>query len=155
MQVLFVAGFGPIVRDRDASHRLYGDDLGILLDTEADGYLHTERLAGVKTFALWPLSQAAESCFGVPEWPERLLVPQAWLEFDVDDLDAATAELRAKGYTLLVAARVEPWGQTVTRLLAPEGILMGITHTPSMRDSDTDWDTGADTDAGGPPEETM
>lgn len=133
MKVLFVAGFGPIVRDQEASRRLYVDDLGISLNAEAGGYLHTEGLAGVKTFALWPLSQAAESCFGTPEWPEHLSIPHAWLEFDVDDLEAATADLRAKGYTLLVAARMEPWGQTVTRLLAPEGILVGITHTPWMR----------------------
>jgi len=137
MQVLFVAGFGPIVRDREASRRLYGEDLGIRLDTEDDGYLHTEGLSGVKTFALWPLSQAAESCFGTSQWPDHIPIPQAWLEFDVDDLEAATAELRAKGYTLLVAARVEPWGQTVTRLLAPEGILVGVTHTPSMRGPDS------------------
>lgn len=132
MKVMFVAGFGPIVRDA-ASRRLYGDDLGISLDAEADGYLHTEWLDGVKTFALWPLSQAAESCFGMPEWPADVPVPQAWLEFDVDDIEAATAEMQAKGYTLLVSARTEPWGQTVTRLLAPEGILVGITYTPSMR----------------------
>jgi hypothetical protein len=31
------------------------------------------------------------------------------------------------------APRKEPWGQTVTRLLGPEGLLVGITHTPSMR----------------------
>ncbi|HEX5546967.1 MAG TPA: VOC family protein [Ktedonobacterales bacterium] len=153
MQVLFVAGFGPIVRDREASRRLYGDSLGIRLDAEADGYLHTEGLAGVKTFALWPLSQAAESCFGVPEWPERLPIPQVWIEFDVDDLDAATVELRAKGYTLLVAARREPWGQTVTRLLAPEGILVGVTHTPWLRDPDADVEQEAVTDAGAPPHE--
>ena len=135
MKVLFVAGFGPIVRDREASRRLYGDDLGISFDAEADGYLHTEGLAGVKTFALWPLTQAAESCFGSPEWPAHVPVPQAWLEFDVDDVAAATAELTAKGYTLLVSQRVEPWGQTVTRLLSPEGILTGVTHTPWMRAS--------------------
>ena len=149
MQVLFVAGFGPIVRDGEASRSLYGDVLGIRLNAEADGYLHTEGLAGVKTFALWPLSQAAESCFGAPEWPEDIPVPQAWLEFDVDDLDAATVELRARGYALLVAAHTEPWGQTVTRLLAPEGILVGVTHTPWMRDPETDQDTAAD--AGAPP----
>jgi catechol 2,3-dioxygenase-like lactoylglutathione lyase family enzyme len=133
MKVLFVAGFGPIVRDREASRRLYVEDLGITLEADADGYLHTEGLDGVKTFALWPLSQAAQSCFGSPEWPAHVPVPQAWLEFDVDDIAVATAELRARGYTLLVSARVEPWGQTVTRLLAPEGILIGVTHTPSMR----------------------
>jgi catechol 2,3-dioxygenase-like lactoylglutathione lyase family enzyme len=157
MRVLFVAGFGPIVRDREASLRLYGDALGIRLDAEDDGYLHTEGLPGVKTFALWPLAQAAQSCFGSPEWPERIPVPHAWLEFDVDDLQAATAELRAKEYTLLVAARVEPWGQTVTRLLAPEGILVGITYTPSLRSPVTE-DTGAASrpraPTSHPPEET-
>jgi hypothetical protein len=133
MKVLFVAGFGPIVRDREASRRLYAEDLDINLEADADGYLHTEGLDGVNTFALWPLSQAAQSCFGSPEWPAHVPVPQAWLEFDVDDVEAATAELRAKGYILLVSTRVEPWGQTVTRLLSPEGILVGVTHTPSMR----------------------
>ena len=29
--------------------------------------------------------------------------------------------------------RKEPWGQTVTRLLSPEGILIGITLTPWLR----------------------
>ena len=64
-------------------------------------------------------------------------IPQAWIEFDVDDVAAATAELAARGYRLLVAARDEPWGQTVTRLLGPEGLLVGITATPWMRGDDT------------------
>ena len=41
------------------------------------------RLNGVKHFALWPLTQAAESCFGMDQWPVDLPVPQAWIEFDV------------------------------------------------------------------------
>lgn len=97
------------------------------------GTFITGGLPGVKHFALWPLSQAARSCFGSDAWPEHLPIPQAWLEFDVDDVEAATAELTARGYTLLVAARKEQWGQTVTRLLGPEGLLLGITHTPWMR----------------------
>jgi catechol 2,3-dioxygenase-like lactoylglutathione lyase family enzyme len=141
MKVLFVAGFGPIVPNREASRRLYADDLGIKLDADESGYLHTEGLDGVKAFALWPLSQAAESCFGSPEWPAHVPVPQAWLEFDVDDVEAATVELRAKGYTLLVAAKVEPWGQTVTRLLAPEGILVGVTYSPWLRGGSSETPT--------------
>lgn len=101
---------------------------------EEDGYFHTEQLAGAKSFALWPLSQAAQSCFGSEMWAEDLPIPQGWLEFDVDDVAAATEELTARGYTVLVAARTEPWGQIVTRLLGPEGLLVGITYTPSMRD---------------------
>jgi hypothetical protein len=41
--------------------------------------------------------------------------------------------MKSQGYKLLVATRKEPWGQVVTRLLGPEGLLVGITHTPSMR----------------------
>lgn len=60
-------------------------------------------------------------------------MPQAWLEFDVEDVAAASAVLKARGYQLLVDNRMEPWGQTVTRLLSPEGILVGITFTPWLR----------------------
>ncbi len=98
MKVLFVAGFGPIVRDMAPSEKLYKDTLAIPFKQEKDGYLHTEALEGVKSFALWPLSQAAQSCFGKDSWPDEISVPQAWLEFDVDDVEQATAELELQGY---------------------------------------------------------
>jgi catechol 2,3-dioxygenase-like lactoylglutathione lyase family enzyme len=134
MKILFVAGFGPIVRDQAASAAFYEETLGVPLERDADGYAHTDKLAGVNAFALWPLSQAAEATFGSSSWPADLPTPQAWLEFDVEDVEAATNELTARGYQVLVAARTEPWGQTVTRLLSPEGLLVGVTVTPWMRE---------------------
>ncbi len=131
-KVLFVAGFGPIVQDKTESHKFYLDALGLSFTKDGD-YLHTDKLQGVKHFALWPLSQAAESCFGSEKWPSDIPVPQAWLEFDVDDIDQATAELKKRGYTLLTRAKEEPWGQIVTRLLSPEGLLVAVTVTPGMR----------------------
>lgn len=131
--ILFVAGFGPIVRDAAASRGLYRQDLGIPFKEEQGGYLHTEALPGAKTFALWPLEQAAEACFDQPSWPADIPAPQAWLEFDVENVEVATAELEARGYRLLVRNKVEPWGQTVSRLLTPEGILLGIAVTPALR----------------------
>ena len=65
MKVLFVAGFGPIVRD----------------------YVASDDLPGVKHVGLWTLAEAAEE-----------------------------------------------WGQTVARLLSPEGLLVGVTVTPWMRE---------------------
>jgi hypothetical protein len=130
VKILFVAGFGPIIRD-EASRKLYRDTLGLPL--RGEDYLNTNEIEGVKEFALWPLSQAAESCFGTTAWPTHLPVPQAWLEFDVEDIQAATQALKDEGYTLLVSARREPWGQTVTRLLSPEGMLVGLSHTPWLR----------------------
>jgi catechol 2,3-dioxygenase-like lactoylglutathione lyase family enzyme len=132
-KVLFVAGFGPIVRDVTESHKFYLDALGLSFQKEGD-YLQTEKLDGVKHLALWPLSQAAQSCFGSENWPANLTVPQAWLEFDVDNIEAATAELGKRGYKLLVRAQKEPWGQIVTRLISPEGLLVAVTVTPGMRE---------------------
>ena len=133
LRVLFVAGFGPIVRDVAASRELYGGGLGISFKEESGSYLHTEALSGVKTFALWPLTEAARSCFGSTAWPLDVPVPHAWIEFDVDDVAAATAELEARGYPMLVKNKREPWGQTVSRFLSPDGLLVGITITPSLR----------------------
>jgi hypothetical protein len=136
IKVLFIAGFGPIVRETAESHELYSEVLGIPFKVEKEesaDYLHTEALQGAKTFALWPLSQAAHSCFGSYSWPEGILVPQAWLEFDVDSIEKATGELEARGYRIIVKNKKEPWGQTVTRFISPEGILVGITFTPSLR----------------------
>lgn len=131
--MLFVAGFGPIVRDAAASRKFYSEALRLSFEEEANGYLHTGALDGVKHFALWPLAQAAESCFGKNQWPDNYPLPQAWIEFDVGDIEKATAELKSQGYILLVVTQKEPWGQIVTRLIGPEGLLIGITHTPSMR----------------------
>ena len=134
MKVLFIAGFGPVTAGVEESRRLYEDTLGITFKIEDGDYRHTEELAGAKTFAVWPLSQAAESCFGSSEWPSDIPAPQAWLEFDVDDVEAATKELEERGYRLLVRNRTEPWNQVVTRLLSPEGLLVGVTMTPWLRD---------------------
>jgi predicted enzyme related to lactoylglutathione lyase len=130
---LFVAGFGPVVQDKPASQKFYLDALGLSFEKNGD-YLHTQKLNGVKHFALWPLSQAAQSCFGSETWPPHLPIPQAWLEFDVDNIQQATAELEKAGYTLLTQAKKEPWGQIVTRLLSPEGLLVAVTVTPEMRE---------------------
>lgn len=135
IKVLFVAGFGPIVRDRIAGRKLYAQALNIFFKEEKDGYLHTEALTGVRSFALWPLDQAAQSCFGTDAWPHDTPAPQAWLEFDVDDVERATAELESRGYRTLIKNKKEPWGQTVTRFLSPEGLLVGLTFTPSMREA--------------------
>src|SRR6185312_3992051 len=89
MQVQFVAGFGPVVKEMDAATHFYADDLGLPLEGD-ETYRTTEAVDGVKHFALWPLSAAAESCFGSTTWPSQVPEPQGWIEFDVADVTAAT-----------------------------------------------------------------
>ena len=133
IKILFIAGFGPIVRQTAESRKLYGDALGIAFKEESGGYLHTDALKGAKHFALWPLSQAAQSCFGHDAWPDDIPIPQAWLEFDVEDVEKATTDLESRGYRVLVKNKKEPWGQIVSRFISPEGLLLGVTFTPAMR----------------------
>src|SRR5215472_1771173 len=133
IKILFIAGFGPIVRDTAESRKLYSETLGIHFKEESGEYLHTEALKGAKSFALWPLSQAAMSCFGKDSWPDNIPVPQAWLEFDVHSVDEATTVLESQGYRMLIKNKKEPWGQTVSRFLSPEGLLVGIAFTPQLR----------------------
>lgn len=135
IKILFVAGFGPIVDNGKASQELYMEALGLPLKQQEGGYLFIEELEGVKHFALWPLPLVAQACFGTDCWPDDIPVPQAWIDFDVENLEKATAELESRGYRLLVAGKKEPWGQTVTRLISPEGLLVAITVTPWLREN--------------------
>jgi catechol 2,3-dioxygenase-like lactoylglutathione lyase family enzyme len=139
MKVSFVAGFGPIVRDVDASRAFWGAGLGIRLEEPVPGYWTNDDLDGVKAFALWPLAQAAESCFGTATRPSEIPAPQAWIELDVESPEAvadAVAELEAAGHRPLRGVHEEPWGQTTSRLLSPEGLLVGVTYTPWMHRAD-------------------
>ena len=137
MEIEFVSGVAVIAPDPAQSRRLYVDTLGLPLTSQGGDYFHSEQIPGTKHFGVWPLSQAAEACFGSDQWPTHLAVPQFSVEFDVGDpagVQAAADELTAAGYELLHPARQEPWGQTVARLLSPEGAIVGISYVPSMHE---------------------
>jgi catechol 2,3-dioxygenase-like lactoylglutathione lyase family enzyme len=136
MKIEFVSTIAVITSEPPRSRQLYVETLGLPLTGEtSDGYLHSEQVPGTKHFGVWPLSQAAEACFGDERWPADLAIPQVSIEFDVADVDsvqAAADELAAAGHELLHPVRREPWGQTVVRLLSPEGAIIGISYVPSM-----------------------
>jgi catechol 2,3-dioxygenase-like lactoylglutathione lyase family enzyme len=136
MNIEFVASVAVITPDPPQSRRLYVETLGLPLAGEgADGYLHSEQIPGTKHFGVWPLSQASTACFGDERWPAHLAVPQVSVEFDVADVaavEAAAEELVAAGYELLHSVREEPWGQTVVRVLSPEGAIIGVSYAPAL-----------------------
>ena len=138
MKIEFLSTIAVITPDPPGSGRLYADALGLPLEGDGDDqYRHTDQIAGCKHFGVWPLSQAAESCFGSAEWPADRPVPQVSIEFDVADaaaVDAAARELEQAGHELLHPAREEPWGQTVARLQSVEGAIVGISYVPSLHD---------------------
>jgi catechol 2,3-dioxygenase-like lactoylglutathione lyase family enzyme len=140
MDVLFITSVAVIAADPPQSRQLFMDTLGLPLEGEgADGYYSSGQIGGSKHFGVWPLAQAAEACFGTPDWPAGRLIPQASVEFEVADADAVAAageELQRAGYELLHPARTEPWGQTVARLLTADGLIVGISYAPPLHDDD-------------------
>ena len=135
MEVQFVTSVAPIVRDTEAARSFYRDALGLSFEGEEGDYVFTHKLEGTKHFGLWPLAEAATACFGTTEWPAGIPVPQASIEFEVPDVEAAAAELTAKGYRLIHEAHTEPWAQIAARLLSPEGLLVAVCYTPSFHDT--------------------
>src|SRR3954452_13960136 len=138
MKILFIASFAVIAPDPPTSRELYVEALGLALSAGEDReYWHSEKIAGSKHFGVWPLSQAAEACFGTPSWPAELTVPQASIEFEVEDADSVTAageELESAGFELLHPARQEPGGQTVARLLSSKEMIVCASYSPSLHD---------------------
>jgi catechol 2,3-dioxygenase-like lactoylglutathione lyase family enzyme len=139
MQVQFIVSVAVITPDPALSRQLYVEALGLPLDhAEGDEYYHSEQIAGSKHFGVWPLQQAAQACFGTDAWPTEHQVPQASVEFELKDTDAVSAaaqELQDKGFSLLHPAREEPWGQTVARILSPEGVVVGLSYAPWFHQS--------------------
>ena len=134
MDVQFVTSVAPIVRDAEASRSFCADALGLGFEGQDGDYVFTHELEGAtKHFGLWPLSEAANACFGPHEWPTEIPVPQASIEFEVADVAAAATELTAKGYRLIHDARTEPWGQITARLLSPEGLLVAVCYSPAFQ----------------------
>jgi catechol 2,3-dioxygenase-like lactoylglutathione lyase family enzyme len=138
MKVQFISSIAMIAPDPAASRKLYLSTLGLPLEQMGDTeYYASEHVEGSKHFGVWPLSEAAEACFGSPQWPAGTPVPQVSVEFELESPDAVAAgasELEAAGYALLHPSRTEPWGQTVARILSPEGAIVGLSHAPWMHE---------------------
>jgi catechol 2,3-dioxygenase-like lactoylglutathione lyase family enzyme len=136
MEVLFVASVAPIVRDVEAGQAFYRDALGLSFEGGDGDYVYTGKLEGTKHFGLWPLAEAAASCFGSREWLADIPAPQASIEFEVADVEGAAMELVGKGYRPIHEAKTEPWGQITARLISPEGLLVAVCYTPPFHEGE-------------------
>jgi catechol 2,3-dioxygenase-like lactoylglutathione lyase family enzyme len=137
MNVSFVSSIAVVAADPAANRKLFVDAIGLPLRPAADGsdYYLSEEVGGTNHFGVWPLAEAAQACFGNADWPADVKAPQASIEFEVESQDAvgaAGAELEVAGFAPLHPARTEPWGQTVTRVLSPDGVIVGISYAPWM-----------------------
>ena len=136
MRPQFIGAVGLITSSLAKGRALYVNDLGLpLRQAEGAGFLHSTRLGGGRYFGVWPLAEAARTCFGTNRWPADRPVPQMFIEFEMANpagVSAAASELESKGYTLLHRPRTDSWGQTVARFQTEDGVIVGISYVPWM-----------------------
>jgi hypothetical protein len=139
MDIRFIASFAVVTSSPAEDRRLFVESRGLPLrppeSGEGSDYVFSDTVPGSKHFGVWALTEAAQACFGQDTWPDTHPVPQASVEFEVDDVAAAAQELEGRGHRLLHGARTEPWGQTVARLQSSDGVVVGVCFTPWMRES--------------------
>ena len=105
MDVHFIASVAVITADPLQSRRLYMHALGLPLQAaQGDDYFHSESIGGSKHFGVWPLTQAAQACFGTDTWPGRPANPASQRGVRGRGRQRGTTAaqvLRDAGYTLL------------------------------------------------------
>ena len=107
MHIESVASVSVISADPAASRKLYIDALGLPLERLDGEYFASEKIDGSKHFGVWPLTEAAQACFGTTEWPAGTTVPQVSIEFEVADHRCGAAQpCGTRGAWLRPPARV-------------------------------------------------
>jgi hypothetical protein len=137
VQIESVTSVAVISADGRSSRAFYVDALGLPLKQLDGDYVASGDIHGCNHFGVWPIEQAAEACFGSRTWPTDIAIPQVSIEFELATAAAVAAgvkEMESAGYEMLHAAKVEPWGQTVARLLSPEGAVVGLSYAPALHE---------------------
>lgn len=130
-----LAGIAEIVDDLEAAVSFYRDALGLEVDDSASADYASVKIPGVLHFGLWSRESAAEATFGDRSAVDRV-APGLTIEFEVDEVPAASQAMEDRGVKLLHGPKTEPWGQTTARFSLPSGALCGIAETPWARQID-------------------
>ena len=76
MDILFVAGFSPIVPDPTAGRSFYKDALGLPLREVEGDYIAVDGFEGSKHLGIWPLADAASHVSGLANGPMMFRSPK-------------------------------------------------------------------------------
>ena len=136
MEILFVASVAVVVADPPQSRKLFIDVLGLPLEGRGRRLLLQRQDRWQQALrCLAAVAGRPKPALVARSGPAGDVVPQASIEFEVEDAEAVTSaagELERAGYQLLHHARTEPWGQTVARLLTEDGLIVGISYAPAL-----------------------
>ena len=98
-------------------------------------------IPGSKHFGVWPLSlRRRRRALAHRSGPQTGVTPQAINRVRGGGRGRSRSQqgtsFSAQGFELLHPARTEPWGQTVTRVLTEDGLIVGISYAPAFHDEE-------------------
>lgn len=112
-----------IVEDLERSLRFYVETLGLALGHRSGPY--AQLATGRTRLALYERGAMAET-LGAPLTPPEPDAPGFEIGFKVRNVDAAFAELVARGAAAAVEPTTRPWGQRTAYLRDPDGHLVEL-----------------------------
>ena len=117
MDIQFVTSVAVVTPDPSRSQQLYLETFGLpLADDTGSGYFHSEDVEGTRHFGIWPLTQAAQACFGEDEWPERRVTKHTIASPLISSGRATTAASPTDGWptsTLSISMELRRWPATL------------------------------------------
>lgn len=127
-----VSGIAEIVEDVDAAVRYYRDALGLEVHVHPGGLYADVVVGGVPHFGIWDRRHAAGVIHGDTGAADR--VPLGFhVGFEVDDVDADSQALEARGGHVLGPPQTQPWGQRTAPIRLASGTLGELAVTPGRR----------------------
>ncbi|MFQ5951207.1 MAG: VOC family protein [Candidatus Geothermarchaeales archaeon] len=127
-----IASIAEIVDDVEAAVGFYRDVLRLPVQHEVGSPYAEVEIPGILHFGIWLRTHAAEAGFGDPGAAER--IPLGFtVGFEVDAVDDASREIKARGWPIVQPPRTEPWGQRTSRFFSPSGALCEVSETPPRR----------------------
>lgn len=122
-----------LVTDMAACARFYRDVMGFKVTTGGENDVYTEFDTGAHTLSLYGRQMMAD-VIGAGNLPASAAVQDNHLLwFKVENVDAAVAELQAKGIQFIVPPTDRPlWGLRTAHFRDPSGNLIEIAHDIPM-----------------------
>ena len=113
-----------IVKDLIAAKSFYTENLGFDVVFSGDWYIHLVAQSGVQVGFMLPDQPTQPPIFQEPLSGKGVI-----LSLEVDDVDAAFAEARAKSLHIVFELKSEDWGQRHFCVQDPNGLYVDIVQS--------------------------
>mgnify|MGYP001547384066 CR=1 FL=1 len=108
-----------VTKDFKASTHFYSEVLGLPLHHDWD-------FGGTDCGAVYHSGSGLLEVLGGMEGMEYTAPAGTWVSMQVEDVDAAFAQVKAAGVTILEEPKDYPWGHRIAKIADPDGLMIWL-----------------------------